>query len=510
MYCLIDTITAVASPPGGAARGIVRLSGPTARDCAAACFQPREGSTLAALGATTDLSSSADGVPSPRAIAGIVTLDGFSSPLPCEAYFWSEGRSYTGQAMVEFHTFGSPPLLEALVQTLCALGARPARPGEFTLRAFLSGRIDLTQAEAVLGAIDAAGDRDFEAALRQLAGGFSGPLRQLRQQLLELLARLEAGFDFTDEDIACITPDELRTQIQAAGKQVSEMLDRLAGRTVSEPAVRIVFVGRPNVGKSSLFNAMIRRTGAIVSPRPGTTRDYLAAEGSLGGAPCVWIDTAGIQVEEILLEKEPGSADASAQDAARRQHETATLSLLCLEAGRLPDVWEQKTLARLAGLPHLVVLTKVDQRPRGVPPQSRSGVPPHSDSTETQSGKMPLLIADALPTSSLTGEGIEELRAALSRLLRNPAASEADAAPCTAARCRQSLLRAAASLRRAAELARKTVPIIAQQKEEYPPLSEELIALEIRSALEELGRVVGTVYTEDILDRIFSRFCIGK
>jgi tRNA modification GTPase len=495
MYSTTDTIAAVASAPGGAARGIVRLSGPAAHACAAACFQLLGSSDSSAIGAAKPQEGFSLCVPpgdipfgkkliqpfgkmhEARIVAGALRLDGFASPLPCEAYFWPEGRSYTGQAAVEFHTVGSPPLLDALLQTLCARGVRLARPGEFTLRAFLSGRIDLTQAEAVLGAIDAAGDEQFEAALKQLAGGLSGPLRLLRHQLLDLLARLEAGFDFADEDIDFIAPDELEAELQAAEKQVAELLRRIDGRTLSEPAVRVVFVGRPNTGKSSLFNALIRRAGAIVSPHPGTTRDYLTAEDDLDGIKCTWIDTAGISPEGSFFEKKLAATDAEAQAVAGEQHAAAAICLLCIEAGRPTDAWERDFLAKTPESSRLVVLTKRDL---------------------CQNGKMPLqpgdnVSADAIPTSSATGEGLDELRAALRRLVRESDPSEVVSS--TAARCRESLDAAAASLCRAGELA---------------AANEELIASEIRSAVEALGQVAGTVYTEDLLDCIFSRFCVGK
>jgi tRNA modification GTPase len=475
MYPLNDTIVAVASAPGGAARGIIRISGARVPDCLAACFVPKNNSPFPLGEALKVYPGRASR--SPQVISGSVNLEGIVALLPCEVYFWPEGHSYTGQAVAEFHTFGSPPLLDVLLQTLCLAGARLAQPGEFTLRAFLSGRIDLAQAEAVLGAVSAADGREFEIALKQLAGGLSGPLTQLRQQLLDLLAHLEAGFDFAEEDVQFISHEEVQTRIGAAEKQVADLLAQLADRSLSGPAVRAVFAGRPNTGKSSLFNAMIRSTGAIVSPQRGTTRDYLTAEGDLDGMKCVWIDTAGISEGDAFVK--------AATTAAQEQHALATIRLLCIEAGRPLDAWEQSFL-NVAGTPCLTVLTKVDLLEPAI-----------VNVVQCRSGKMPLLQKEAILTSSVTGEGLDDLRRAVRKLLCGAAVPESLAAPSTAARCRQSLVRAAEALRRAGELVKNAE-------------GEELIASEIRSALEELGKVVGAVYTDDILDRIFSRFCIGK
>ncbi len=200
LYPLDDTIVAIASAPGGAARGILRTTGPAVPGCLLGIFQPEEPVDWPALGAAT-------------VVPGSLTLDANQARLPGELYVWPTSRSFTGQPVAEFHTLGSPPLLEAALRAVCSCGARLAEPGEFTLRAFLCGRLDLTQAEAVLGVIDAAGPGEFQAALSQLAGGLAVPLRRLRDLLLDLLAHLEAGFDFADEDLAFIAAGELRGKL---------------------------------------------------------------------------------------------------------------------------------------------------------------------------------------------------------------------------------------------------------------------------------------------------------
>ena len=466
MYPLDDTIVAIASPPGGAARGILRLSGPEARACVGRIFRaepPRELTEIRV----------------PTAVTGSLLLGGVASPLPGDLLLWPTGRSYTGQPVAEFHTLGSPPLLELAVEALCEAGARLARPGEFTLRAFLAGRMDLTQAEAVLGVIDAADARQLEVALEQLAGGLAGPLRQLRGGLLDLLAHLEAGFDFADEGLSFITPSQVDEQLAAAGQSVDRLLEQMTSRRETTDMVRVVLVGWPNTGKSSLFNALLGRTGALVSETPGTTRDYLTGELDLGGQTrCLLVDTAGIEPDAAVPED---SVRRAAQTAAVEQVRSAHVRLLCLDASRPLNAWEEAQLADFRSLPdfgsphksRIVVLTKCDL-PRSLE-----------------------LTIPAVPTSSVTGQGLAGLRAEIAAALLAARGGEGEVVVGTAVRCRESLRLAADCLRRARQVLSASG-------------GEELVAAELRVALDELGQVVGAVYTEDVLDRIFSRFCVGK
>ena len=225
MHPLDDTIVAIASPAGGAARGIVRLSGPGIRTALEACFRPEPIQSLASVTHAT-------------AIPGVLFLPGFASTVPADLYLWPNKHSYTGQPVAEVHTIGSTPILETVLRAACAGGARLASPGEFTLRAFLAGRIDLTQAEAVLGVIDARGDAELAVALAQLAGGLARPLAALRSNLLDLLAHLEAGFDFADEDLPFINPADLLKSLSSAQAHIATLLNQVEGRqsgTVPNP-----------------------------------------------------------------------------------------------------------------------------------------------------------------------------------------------------------------------------------------------------------------------------------
>jgi tRNA modification GTPase len=459
MHSLDDTIAAIATAPGGAARGIVRISGLEAIAIVRKVFAPTEATAWESLGAATRI---------PGAIR--LTLAGREDEhaVPCDLYVWPTARSYTHEPVAELHTLGSPPLLEALLRRVCAAGARLAERGEFTLRAFLAGRIDLAQAEAVLGVIDAADRCQLDVALAQLAGGLTRPLAAIRDQLLDLLADLEAGLDFVEEDIRFLSHSDLASRLTDAEDAVSRLVEQLRGRARGDGEPRVVLIGSPNVGKSSLFNALAGDAAALVSARPGTTRDYLSARLELGDLVCQLIDTAG---------REPATTadelSAAAQRMSYEQHEQADVRLLCLERSRSLNSWEQAQLGR--GDRQIVVMTKCDL----------PAVLPHE--------------SEAIETSAATGRGLEELKMAIRSKLIVGAAEEnpSGAVASTSARCGESLRLAAESLTRSREIAEHRV-------------GDELIAAEIRTALVELGKVVGTIYTDDLLDRIFSRFCIGK
>ena len=453
-YDLEDTIAAIATAPGGAARGMVRLSGPCVVECLATCFSPSEPKANLAE------------VRQALVTSGEFRLTHSELALPCKLFLWPTQRSYTRQPTAELHTVGAPPLLEAVLQTVCTCGARLAEPGEFTLRAFLAGRLDLTQAEAVLGVIDARGQQDLENALQQLAGGLSLPLMKLRELLLGILAELEAGLDFVEEDIEFISREQLGCQLAEAQQEVIGLLVQMGSRSGASLLPRVVLVGPPNAGKSSLFNALIELSSsnsssppAIVSAQSGTTRDYLTAVVELGGTLCELVDTAGeeeLVAEETILQ--------AAQEMTGSQRRRADLLVRCSESSPVS----------LGGKDELCVQTKVDLLDCAL------------NSAE-----------QGLACSSVTQAGLQQLQQEIGRRLTESASAAGSVVGSTAARSHESLRSAGAALTRAAELVDSLG-------------GEELIALEIRAGLQEVGQVVGTVYTDDILDRIFQQFCIGK
>ncbi|WP_254507350.1 tRNA modification GTPase [Anatilimnocola floriformis] len=456
-----DTIVALASAAGGSYEGIIRVSGPAVVEVLKKIFDGETGSG--------DLQSKR-----PLVLNGRLRLASDTRAqevhLPALVYLWPTSRSYTRQPLAEIYLPGSPPLLDLAIRSLCKCGARLAGPGEFTLRAFLAGRLDLTQAEAVLGVIDAQDAASLQSALTQLSGGLSHPLASLRNQLLDLLAHLEAGLDFVDEDIEFISRAELQQQVTAAATKVQSIADQLNSRSeTSTSAPRVVLYGEPNAGKSSLLNALAGTAAAIVSPVAGTTRDYLVRLVTIDNQQLQLIDTAG--VEEV---SSTNAIAADAQSLGQSQHQQADLQLLCIDSSQPMSPWSHAELQRNSLTPRLIIGTKFDQ-------------------TGGHSFDLP---SPALLTSVVTGHGLDELRGAIITALRK-STGEIPVVATTALRCTASLQAAATALASAADLTTNGA-------------SDEWIAAELRLALDELGQVIGAVYTDDILDRVFSRFCIGK
>jgi tRNA modification GTPase len=475
-----DTICAVATAPGGAARGIVRVSGQGAIEVVDRLFRVDQD---VALNHFQSAAAVAGWVILPHRVAAHAAGSVFR--LPCDLFLWPTARSYTREPVAEFHTFGSPPLLEALTSAICQAGARLAEPGEFTLRAFLAGRIDLTQAEAVLGVIDAHGESELSAALAQLAGGLARPLQSLRDDLLQLLAELEAGLDFVDEDIEFVSLHEVRDRLASARKLLDDVSRQMASRSTGGAMAQVALVGRPNVGKSSLFNALVQRHGgcrgaeqvtrrpALVSTRRGTTRDYLTAIIDLDGIRVELVDTAGI--DEDVDAAESSSIDKAAQVLAADRRAGATIRLHCVELAN-----ESSADAVCHGPNEILVVTKIDLAERAQPVFRRGAQN-----------------VDAVCTSSRTGDGLDQLTAAVREAICCESAASGQVVGATADRCRESIRLAAAALDRAGNVLEAAG-------------GQELVAAEIRISLGELGKVVGVVYTDDLLDRIFSTFCIGK
>ncbi|QJW96487.1 tRNA modification GTPase [Frigoriglobus tundricola] len=485
-----DTIVAVSSATGAAARAIVRVGGPNARGVVAAVFVAEEptpspslkggeqdlwssdtsGGSREASRAVTPLPSGrgAGGVGSPRPrrlVLGSLRLTGVYSPLPAALYFFAGPRSYTGQDIAEIHTIGSPPLVERLVADLLAAGARPARPGEFTMRAFLAGKKDLPQAEAVQAVIEAGTDADLSAALAQLAGGVSQPLDALRDDLLNLLADVEAALDFADEDIEFVGAAETLRRVAAAVDHLDAVRKQLNDRTISGRPVRVALVGLPNAGKSSLFNALAGGA-ALVSPVPGTTRDYLTRPFGLAGVSAELIDTAGWQAASDTIEEQ-------AQRLGTEQAARADVIVWCDAHGAFGTADEARLRATAAAV--LKVRTKSDLHPSG--------------------GREPPVSQEAEVSASVVAPGgLDALRAALGDIVTSlvrPALAPSQS------RCRHHVLVCLERLREAHRLAARGDP-------------PELLALALRGAVDALGEMTGAVYTNDLLDRIFSRFCIGK
>jgi tRNA modification GTPase len=379
-------------------------------------------------------------------------LDAFHGSVSADVYYFKAPRTYTGQDLVEIHLISCQPIVDALIAACLDAGARAAQPGEFTMRAFLAGKLDLTRAEAVVGVIEARDRHELGQALTQLAGGLETPLRSVRDSLLNLLADLEAGLDFADEDIQFVQSDELLKQLTHALGHLTNVKKQLRERTMNRRPFRVVLAGKPNAGKSSLFNALLGKSTALVDAEPGTTRDYLEGELVLDNCVLEIVDTAGLGVAQ-------GKIDASAQQLGQSESAHADLLLWCVAAND-PDTPTPPEGA-------LLVATKAD---------------------------LAASVPDSLSTSARTGEGIAALR---SYLIEQSRRSQRSSLASSASRCAHHVEEGLQHLQYAHALV----------MEDGMP---EFVALQIRLAIESLGSLVGAAYSDDLLDRIFSRFCIGK
>ncbi|MBR2002854.1 MAG: 50S ribosome-binding GTPase [Thermoguttaceae bacterium] len=586
-----ETIVAQASAQGNARRGIVRLSGDAVLDAVAPLFffrrptddfPPETPEELAPL-APVSPSAVVPNVERPSVVPGWLAPWGtetqpvapstfapladsadaerqnadearkiakrqevaetpFEPPrlVRCALFYWPSGRGFTGERAVELHLPGAPPVLDAAVRSICSTGnARLARRGEFALRAFLNGRIDLTQAEAILGAIDARSDGELQTALEQLAGNLSRAFGALRERLFDVLCNLEAGFDFVEEDIEFVSTDEIRAQLQNAISQIDETLDRTRSRGTLDKAPRVVLAGLPNAGKSSLYNRLVQTFGAqnaatenaaaLVSDVAGTTRDYLETELTVDDVAFVLVDSAGVenvqdaektdafendfksanfQTNQTPSENAPSesgknaappepSPRALAQLGLKRVFADASLILRCRDAASSdfpPDFGAE--LGIPADVPTLDVATKRDDAAstalKDEEPSKEKTTPGANNANDAAQG-----VNAPLETSAATGFGVETLGRRIADRLRAEM-ENGEIVPSTAVRCQESLREANDALRRALALLDGAL------------FDEVLVAAEIRVALDRIGLVVGAVHTEDLLDRIFSRFCVGK
>lgn len=467
-----QTIVAQATAnESGYPRGIIRLSGPDTLPILQRSFSP--------VG-ETDLGECRI----PSQFDGSFQTSLLSSSIPVSLLFWPNERSYTGQIAAEIHAPGSLPLLEAIIQQLCWNGARLARPGEFTMRAFLSGRLDLTEAEAVLGVIDARDQKHLNVALKQLSGGISRPIQQSRDSLLMVLAHLEAGLDFVEEDIEFVSAEEVLNQIGRCRSELEVLKSQIDSRDQQEVGLRVALFGQPNTGKSSLFNALVKRFSnnsetAIVSDVSGTTRDFIVSTLTIQGLNLQLVDTAGMDDDPnsemgktANTELKLNSPLAFGQDQSTRQERQADWTLFCLDSSRPLSKWETEQLA-VENDKRIICLNKCDL--------------PRRFELQTD--------AACISVSAMDGKGIDDLGNKLAELAS--ASGTGETIPSTAIRCATAIDEALDSLQNAKEMVESSA-------------GEELVAAEIRLALDAVGQVTGVVYTDDILDVVFKQFCIGK
>lgn len=454
-----DTIVAISTPPGRGGIGIVRLSGPLAGSIVAELVrlrQPLEPGR-ARLADVIDTTEPQGG----RIDEAVVTF--FEAP-----------HSYTTEDLVEIAGHGSPVVLDLLVRRAMALGARLAEPGEFTQRAFLAGRIDLTQAEAVRDLIDAQTLTQARQAASQMGGALSRRVQPAKQSLVELIALLEAGIDFAEDDIDVTPKAEIVRRIHEITPPLEALEATFARGRVIHDGLTLAIVGRPNAGKSSLFNCLVERDRAIVTAIPGTTRDLVTERISLDGIPLELVDTAGLR--ETFEEVEQLGIARSREALA-----DAALVLVVLDATQPLNDEEAQLLAAIEGRPALVAVNKSDLA------AGENVV--HDLSAATSAG------IQALPTSALTGEGIGALREQIVALATGGASAEPGML--TSLRHQQAIATARSALADGATANGNDIP-------------HEMILIDLYRALWALDSLTGQTTPDDILNLIFSTFCIGK
>jgi tRNA modification GTPase len=456
-----DTIAAISTPPGRGGIGIVRLSGPEAKAIAERMVRLRR--PLAPGRARfAEVLEAATG-----AVLDQAVITWFAAP-----------NSYTSEDVVEIAAHGSPVLLDTVLRQCLQAGARLAEPGEFTERAFLSGRLDLTQAEAVQGLIDATTLQQARTAAQQMGGELSRQIAPVKRSLIELIAALEAGVDFAEDDLDLMPDDEIGDRIGAIASPLSKLAESFAYGRILREGFRLAIVGRPNAGKSSLFNQLIGRERSIVTAQAGTTRDTVEERLELGGIPVELVDTAGLRdaaVSGAVLDE----AESLGVTRSREAIAEADVLLLVVAADGLEGMVLQEQdgeiVAGAAGRRLIVALNKVDL-------------------LEAHPPAFPGLTVVA--TSALRGTGVAELRSAILGTLQ-AVPSGVESMPVTNLR-QQGAITAALNALHAAE---------AGLIEGMP---HEMLLLDLHEGLEALDQLTGTTHTEDILGVIFGSFCIGK
>ncbi len=442
-----DTIVAISTPPGRSGLGLVRLSGSDAQRIAERILRFRAGHEW-----TPWSLSLAELIDDSDAVVDNVVVGCFAAP-----------RSYTAEDLVEISCHGSPVVLRFCVQRACAAGARLAEPGEFTLRAYLHGRIDLPQAEAVRDLIESTTLYQARVAAQQVEGSVSKRIRPVKEQLVELIALLEAGIDFAEDDISVAPVEEILRRLNPIEQSLSALAATFDYGKLVHSGITLAIVGRPNVGKSSLFNRLLEQDRAIVTDLPGTTRDLVSEIAAIHGIPVKFVDTAGIRSGQDLVETL--GIERSYQAMADAD---VTLVVLDLAGPIHPD--------------DLALMERATSQGRWILVGNKADLPRVAQPPE-----------DFIAVSALTGQGMERLRERIAPM----ASREQDSGFITSIRHEQLLRESLEALAQARQAAGLGMP-------------HEMLLLDLYAALRPLDGITGATTADDILNRIFSTFCIGK
>ncbi|HEY6184451.1 MAG TPA: tRNA uridine-5-carboxymethylaminomethyl(34) synthesis GTPase MnmE [Terriglobales bacterium] len=466
---LDDTIVAIATPSGRGGIGVVRLAG--AEACAIALTMLRLRHELdpgrAVFGEfveTTENRMPAGESPAPTQEKTTTKID------EVVVTYFARPHSYTTDDIVEISAHGSPVVLAHIVELALARGARLAEPGEFTMRAFLNGRIDLTQAEAVRDLIDSQTLYQAKVAAQQLGGALSQRLQPIKQKLVNLIATLEAGVDFAEDDVSVLSNEQILELMAEVRSPLEELARSFAYGKIVHEGMTLAIVGRPNVGKSSLFNCLVERERAIVTATPGTTRDLVSETVSIGGIPVRLVDTAGIR--DAIDEAETIGIRKSMEALA-----DADLVLIVLDSTTPLTSEDQELLNQVESRAAILVQNKVD-----IASYQFSDV----------SSQLP-----CVRTSAVTGLGIEDLRKEILRHVGGDASTSTSTGLLTSLRHQNLVKDSLAGLDSAESAVDRRVP-------------HEMLLLDLYSALRPLDEITGATTTDDILNLIFSSFCIGK
>jgi len=453
-----DTIAAISTPIGEGGLAVIRISGAAALAIADRCF-------VAPAGKAGTLSAA----PSHTLHFGHVVRDGEKIDEVLAAVMRAP-RTFTREDIVEFTCHGGILPVKLVLDAVLAAGARLAEPGEFTRRAFLNGRIDLAQAEAIADVIHSRTELALRAANEQLAGKLSKRIEEVREQLMQTLAHIEAHIDFPDEDIAPDTKDQLLERMDRGVRFMDRLLATANEGQILRRGVRAAIVGRPNAGKSSLLNQLLGRDRAIVSPIPGTTRDTIEETANVRGLPIVFVDTAGLREAGDQIELE-------GMRRSRESLERAELILHVLDRSEPLTEADTRHLGELAGRKRIIVRNKA-----GLPARLEASLLPD---------------APVVDVSCLTGDGIETLKDRIRELVWSGGVGTEMLEVMINSRHQDALNRARAAVVRAIDALRSDESL-------------ELVAMDLRIGVNAVGEIVGKTATDDLLDMIFSRFCIGK
>jgi len=458
-----DTIAAIATPPGKGAIGVIKISGEASLSILKKIFRPFKPRSE---------------FESHKLYYGFI-VDPRDEKVVDEVLvvYMKKPKTYTREDVVEIYAHSGYYILRKILELVLMAGARPAEPGEFTLRAYLNGRLDLSQAEAIQELVSAKTETALNLALNTLLGKLSNKVNALRNELLEILVLVESAIDFPEEDIEIMEPEKLSQKIKEKILPViEELIKNYEEGKIYKEGISLVIAGKPNVGKSSLMNTLLKEERAIVTPIPGTTRDFLEEEATIEGLPVKLIDTAGLRETEDIVEK-------IGVERAKKKFKEADLILFLVDISEHPSSEDYKIYQEVKTFPHLVILNKIDIQPNHI--------------KEWKEVLLKWGVDEILEISVKENINLDKL---CKKIFEKIISEKGTQVPEVVPNLRQKI---------ALENAKEYLLNALKELEKKGPLPE-LTAIEIRSAISSLSEIIGEVTTEDLLTQIFSTFCIGK